>query len=84
MKVYVGNLSFETTDAQLGELAKAYGKPTSAQVAKDRATGQPRGFGFIEFEKDEEARAAIAGLNGKDVNGRTLKVNEARPKGGRP
>jgi len=84
MKVYVGNLSFETTDAQLGELAKAYGKPTSAQVAKDRATGQPRGFGFIEFEKDDEARAAIAGLNGKDVNGRTLKVNEARPKGGRP
>lgn len=84
MKVYVGNLSFETTDAQLSELAKAYGKPTSAQVAKDRATGQPRGFGFIEFEKDEEARAAIAGLNGKDVNGRTLKVNEARPKGGRP
>jgi RNA recognition motif-containing protein len=84
MKVYVGNLSFETTDAQLNELAKAYGKPTSAQVAKDRATGQPRGFGFIEFDKDEEARAAIAGLNGKDVNGRTLKVNEARPKGGRP
>lgn len=84
MKVYVGNLSFETTDAQLNELAKAYGKPTSAQVAKDRATGQPRGFGFIEFEKDEEAKAAIAGLNGKDVNGRALKVNEARPKGGRP
>lgn len=84
MKVYVGNLSFETTDAQLNELAKAYGKPTSAQVAKDRATGQPRGFGFIEFDKDDEARAAIAGLNGKDVNGRTLKVNEARPKGGRP
>jgi RNA recognition motif-containing protein len=84
MKVYVGNLSFETTDAQLNELAKAYGKPTSAQVAKDRATGQPRGFGFIEFDKDEEAKAAIAGLNGKDVNGRTLKVNEARPKGGRP
>jgi cold-inducible RNA-binding protein len=84
MKVYVGNLSFETTDAQLNDLAKAYGKPTSAQVAKDRATGQPRGFGFIEFDKDEEAKAAIAGLNGKDVNGRTLKVNEARPKGGRP
>lgn len=84
MKVYVGNLSFETTDAQLNDLAKAYGKPTSAQVAKDRATGQPRGFGFIEFEKDEEAKAAIAGLNGKDVNGRALKVNEARPKGGRP
>lgn len=84
MKVYVGNLSFETTDAQLNDLAKAYGNPASAQVAKDRATGQPRGFGFIEYDNDAEARAAIAGLNGKDVNGRTLKVNEARPKGGRP
>lgn len=84
MKVYVGNLSFETTDAQLNELASAYGKPSSAEVAKDRATGQARGFGFIEFSNDDEARAAIAGLNGKAVNGRTLKANEARPKGGRP
>ena len=83
MKVYVGNLSFDTTDAQLNELASAYGKPASAQVATDRATGQARGFGFIEYNNDDEARAAIAGLNGKAVNGRTLKVNEARPKGGR-
>ncbi len=80
MKVYVGNLSIETTDAQLNDLAAAFGKPASAQVAKDRTTGQPRGFGFVEFNNDEEARAAIAGLNGKQVNGRTLKVNEARPK----
>lgn len=81
MKVYVGNLPFETTDSQLNELASAYGKPTSAQVAKDRDTGQPRGFGFVEFSNDEEAKAAINGLNGKEVNGRALKVNEARPKG---
>ena len=80
MKLYVGNLSFETTDAQLKDLAAAFGTPASAQVAKDKTTGQARGFGFVEFGNDDEARAAIAGLNGKEVNGRTLKVNEARPK----
>jgi cold-inducible RNA-binding protein len=83
MKLYVGNLSYDTTDAQLKDLAAAYGSPTSAEVAKDRDTGQARGFGFVEFSNDAEARAAIAGLDGKEVNGRTLKVNEARPKGGK-
>jgi len=63
-------------------MVAAFGSPASAEVAKDRSTGQGRGFGFVEFSNDEEARAAIAGLNGKEVNGRTLKVNEARPKTG--
>ena len=80
MKVYLGNLSTDMTNAQLGELVAAYGKTESAEVVKDRATGEARGFGFVVFENDEHAKAAIAGLNGKDVGGRVLKVNEARPK----
>ncbi len=83
MKLYVGNLSFDTTDAQLKDLAKAFGTPSSAEVVKDKMTGQTRGFGFVEFGTDAEGNAAIAGLNGKEVNGRTLKVNEARSKGAR-
>ncbi|HUP46405.1 MAG TPA: RNA-binding protein [Thermoanaerobaculia bacterium] len=81
MKLYVGNLPYETTDAQLKAMAAEFGTPTSAEVAKDRSTGQARGFGFVEFANDDEARAAVAGLNGKEVGGRTLKVNEARAKG---
>jgi cold-inducible RNA-binding protein len=80
VKIYVGNLSPDTTDAQLTELSKKFGTPSSAVVVKDKATGQPRGFGFVEFNNDDEARAAINGLNGKEVNGKTLKVNESRPK----
>jgi cold-inducible RNA-binding protein len=80
LKLYIGNLSSQTTDAKLNEIAGAYGKPTSAQVVKDRMNGESKGFGFVEFNNDDEARAAIAGLNGKEVDGRTLKVNEARPK----
>ena len=82
MKLYVGNLSYDATDAQLKELAASFGTPSSAEVVKDRTTGQARGFGFVEFANDEEGRAAIAGLNGKEVNGRPLRVNEARPKTG--
>ncbi|GAC1402133.1 MAG: RNA-binding protein [Thermoanaerobaculia bacterium] len=81
MKLYVGNLPFETTDAQLSELATPFGKPSSAEVVKDKTSGQARGFGFVEFSSDEEGRAAIAGLNGREVNGRALKVNEAHSKG---
>jgi RNA recognition motif-containing protein len=82
VKLYVGNLSKETTDAQLNAIFVKFGTPVSAQVAKDRATGVARGFGFVEFSNDDEARAAIAALDGKEVNGRTLKVNESRPKSG--
>ena len=80
MKLYVGNLPFETTDAQLRELVAAFGTPSSAEVAKDRSTGAPRGFGFVEFANDDEARAAVAGLDGKEISGRALRINEARPK----
>ncbi len=80
MKVYVGNLSKQVTDVQLNELASPYGKPVSANVATERGSGEPKGFGFIEFGSDDEAKAAITGLDGRDVNGQALKVNEARPR----
>ncbi len=70
------------TDTQLNDLMTPFGTPASANVVKDRATGVPRGFGFVEFTSDAEARAAITGLDGKEVNGRVLKVNESHPKGG--
>jgi RNA recognition motif-containing protein len=82
MKVYVGNLSKNTTDAEFTALARQFGTPESATVVKDRGTGQSRGFGFIEYKNAEEAKAAIAGLNGKEVGGQVLKVNESQPKGG--
>ena len=80
MKIYVGNLSKQVTDKELNDLAVSYGTPQSANVATERSTGQSKGFGFLEFANDDEARAAITGLNGKDVKGQTLTVNEARPK----
>lgn len=80
MKLYVGNLSKQVTDAQLSELASQYGKPVSANVATERNSGESKGFGFIEFGSDDEAKAAIAGLDGRDLNGQALKVNESRPR----
>ena len=80
MKLYVGNLSKQVTDAQLNELAMQYGKPVSANVATERNGGESKGFGFIEFGTDDEAKAAITGLHGRDVNGQALKVNEAKPR----
>jgi RNA recognition motif-containing protein len=80
MKLYVGNLSKQVTDAQLNELATQYGKPLSANVATERNSGESKGFGFIEFSSDDEAKAAITGLDGRDVNGQALKVNEAKPR----
>lgn len=80
MKLYVGNLSKQTTDAQLHTLASSFGTPTNAHTAKDKVTGESRGFGFVEFANDDEARAAIAGLHGKEVDGKVLKVNESHPK----
>ncbi len=79
-KIYVGNLSFDTTDATLRTLFSAYGTISSATVLSDRETGRSRGFGFVEMENDSEAMAAITGLNGKAVDGRNLNVNEARPR----
>ncbi len=80
VKLYVGNMSKQTTDAQLNDLAKPFGTPSNAHVAKDKVSGESRGFGFVEFVNDEEAKAAIAGLHGKEVDGKVLKVNESRPK----
>ena len=81
-KLYVGNLTFGVTDTELEQMFAAHGTVQSAQVIMDRDTGRSKGFGFVEMGSDQEAQAAIAALNGKDVNGRTLTVNEARPKEG--
>ncbi len=80
MKLYVGNLSKQVTEAQLNDLAAPYGKLVSANVATERSSGESKGFGFVEFTSPDDARAAIAGLDGRDVNGQALKVNEARPR----
>ena len=82
MKIYVGNLSFETTDDDLSREFTVYGEVASASAVIDRETGRSRGFGFVDMPSDEEAKAAIAGLNGKDLQGRTLTVNESRPREG--
>ena len=80
MKLYVGNLSNNTTEEQLKALAAPFGSPSTAEIVMDKTTGQSRGFAFVDFPNDEEARAAVAGLNGKEVDGRVLKVNESRQK----
>ena len=79
-KLYVGNLAFSTTETDLREMFAPYGAVESASLVTDRETGRSRGFGFIEMTNDTEAAAAISGLNGRDAGGRTLTVNEARPK----
>src|SRR5579863_9458786 len=79
-KLYVGNQSYGVTDSALQQMFEAHGTVESAQVIMDRDTGRSKGFGFVEMKTDQEAQAAIAGLNGKEVDGRALTVNEARPK----
>lgn len=81
MKLYVGNLSKDMTEAQFTEMVAKFGATTSANLAKDRDTGASRGFGFVEYPNADHAKAAIAELNGKEVGGRVLKVNESQPKG---
>jgi cold-inducible RNA-binding protein len=81
-KLYVGNLSFNTTEDELRDLFSEHGSVTSVSLVTDRETGQPRGFGFVEMESGAEA--AISALDGKQVGGRTIKVNEARPRENRP
>ena len=78
--LFVGNLSFQTTESELTALFQGFGQVTRVHVAMDRETGRARGFAFVEMPNDEEAAKAIAALNGKEVGGRALKVNEARPK----
>jgi RNA recognition motif-containing protein len=81
-KIYVGNLAYGVTDSDLEQLFGAHGTVQSAQVIMDRDTGRSKGFGFVEMGSDQEAQAAIAALSGKEVDGRALTVNEARPKEG--
>jgi len=79
-KLYCGNLSFNTTSNDLDAMFAEFGTVKSAEVINDRDTGRSKGFGFVEMANDAEAAAAIAGVNGKEHDGRTLTVNEARPK----
>ena len=79
-KVYVGNLSYETSQSDLEALFGAHGTVESAQIINDRDTGRSKGFGFIEMSSDAEAQAAIGALDGQDCGGRALKVNEAKPR----
>ena len=79
--LFVGNMSFQTTESELRELFAPFGQVTRVHMAMDRETGRARGFAFIEMPNDAEAAAAMTALDGKEVGGRNLKVNEARPKG---
>jgi RNA recognition motif-containing protein len=79
-KLYVGNLTYGVTDSTLEQMFAAHGTVQSAQVIMDRDTGRSKGFGFVEMGSDQEAQAAISALNGKEVDGRALTVNEARPR----
>ena len=79
-KLYVGNLTYGVTDSTLVQMFEPHGTVQSAQVIMDRDTGRSKGFGFVEMGSDKEAQAAIQALNGKEVDGRSLTVNEARPK----
>jgi len=80
VKLYVGNLAYSVGDSELQKMFTPYGNVGSAQVIKDRDNGRSKGFGFVELGTSQEGQAAIAALNGKDVDGRALVVNEARPK----
>jgi RNA recognition motif-containing protein len=79
-KLYVGNLSYDIGNSELEKMFEPFGTVQSTQVIMDRDTGRSKGFGFVEMESDAEAQAAIAGLSGKQVDGRSLTVNEARPR----
>jgi RNA recognition motif-containing protein len=84
MKLFVGNLSFDTTENDLQDLFEEYGTVTEVSLVNDRLTGRSRGFAFVTFSNAAEGQAAITALAGKEFGGRSLTVNEARPKGDRP
>ena len=78
--IFVGNLSYQTTEQELEAAFSSYGTVERASIVRDRDTGQPRGFAFVEMTNNDEASRAIQGLDGKDINGRAVKVNQARPR----
>jgi cold-inducible RNA-binding protein len=80
VKIYVGNLSYSTENGGLRAAFEQFGAVSSAEVVFDRNTNRSRGFGFVEMSNDDEAKAAVDGMNGKDLDGRPIKVNEARPR----
>lgn len=80
MNIYVGNLSYGMSESELRDAFSVYGEVSSVKILMDRETGRSRGFGFVEMPNQKEAEAAVAQLNGKDVGGRALRVNEARPR----
>jgi RNA recognition motif-containing protein len=80
MNLYVGNLNWQTTEADLQTAFEAFGQVSSVTIIKDKYTGQSRGFGFVEMADDTEGQAAIDGLNGKEIDGRTLRIDLARPR----
>jgi len=80
MNIYVGNLPYSTQEAELREAFERFGRVDSVHIIMDRETNRSRGYGFVEMSNDSEANAAIEGLNGSDMNGRPLRVNEARPR----
>ena len=80
MNVYVGNLNYDLSEDDLKQAFEEFGEVTSAKIISDRYSGRSKGFGFVEMSSDDEAKAAIEALSGKELNGRTLVVNEARPK----
>jgi len=84
MNVYLGNLSGEISEEDLREAFEPFGKVASVTIIKDKVSGEPRGFGFVEMPAKAEAQSAITGLEGKELKGRTLKVNEARPRSESP
>jgi RNA recognition motif-containing protein len=84
MNIYVGNLSYSTTEEMMRQAFEAFGQVSSANIIKDKYSGQPRGFGFVEMPNQPEAQAAIQNLNGKELAGQAINVSEARPRNDKP
>jgi RNA recognition motif-containing protein len=80
MNIYVGNISHQTAESSLRQAFEKYGEVSTVNLISDKFSGQPKGFGFVEMPSKDQAQAAIAGLNGQELDGRTLNVNEARPR----
>ena len=80
MNIYIGNLSFDTTEDQLRQAFESFGEVSTVNIVTDKYTGKPRGFAFVEMSGKDESNAAISGLNGHELNGRTMSVNEAKPR----